>query len=92
MGKSVFWQRFSSCEIIICAYAGLCPDWESWDTVHRVSNTKEAMQQADDWLGIPQVSSTRIIYSLGVHFDNILSDSVVLICEFVIIILFYYIY
>lgn len=58
--KNGFWQRFLSCEMIVLVCAGLCPDWESWDTVHRVSNTKEAMQQADDWLGIPQVSSTRI--------------------------------
>ncbi len=52
--------RGLSYEIVVLVRAGLCPDWESWDTMHRVSNTKEAMQQADDWLGIPQVSSTRI--------------------------------
>ena len=35
--------------------AGLCPDWDSWDASKPVNNAREAMQQADDWLGIPQV-------------------------------------
>ncbi|XP_066527398.1 filamin-B [Hoplias malabaricus] len=34
---------------------GLCPDWETWDTQKPVENATEAMQLADDWLGIPQV-------------------------------------
>ncbi|XP_058844915.1 filamin-B isoform X2 [Acipenser ruthenus] len=34
---------------------GLCPDWENWDGAKPVDNAREAMQQADDWLGIPQV-------------------------------------
>ncbi|XP_053324668.1 filamin-B isoform X1 [Spea bombifrons] len=34
---------------------GLCPDWESWDPKKPVDNAREAMQQADDWLGVPQV-------------------------------------
>ncbi|XP_069499881.1 filamin-B isoform X2 [Ambystoma mexicanum] len=34
---------------------GLCPDWESWDSQKPVDNAREAMQQADDWLGVPQV-------------------------------------
>ncbi|KAM4610589.1 filamin-B [Polymixia lowei] len=34
---------------------GLCPDWESWDEVQRVDNAREAMQQAAEWLGVPQV-------------------------------------
>ncbi|KAK2861659.1 hypothetical protein Q5P01_001192 [Channa striata] len=34
---------------------GLCPDWETWDTVKPVENATEAMQLADKWLGIPQV-------------------------------------
>uniref|UniRef100_A0A2I3HDS7 Filamin B n=1 Tax=Nomascus leucogenys TaxID=61853 RepID=A0A2I3HDS7_NOMLE len=33
----------------------LCPDWESWDPQKPVDNAREAMQQADDWLGVPQV-------------------------------------
>lgn len=34
---------------------GLCPDWDQWDQTKPVDNAREAMQQADDWLGIPQV-------------------------------------
>lgn len=37
--------------------AGLCPDWEAWDPNQPVQNAREAMQQADDWLGVPQVHS-----------------------------------
>lgn len=35
--------------------AGLCPDWAAWDPNQPVENAREAMQQADDWLGVPQV-------------------------------------
>lgn len=35
--------------------AGLCPDWADWDPNEPVQNAREAMQQADDWLGVPQV-------------------------------------
>ncbi|XP_047658290.1 filamin-C-like isoform X2 [Tachysurus fulvidraco] len=34
---------------------GLCPDWQAWDPNKPVQNAREAMQQADDWLGVPQV-------------------------------------
>ncbi|KAG7221104.1 hypothetical protein INR49_017545 [Caranx melampygus] len=34
---------------------GLCPDWAEWDPHKPVQNAREAMQQADDWLGVPQV-------------------------------------
>ncbi|XP_073724478.1 filamin-C [Misgurnus anguillicaudatus] len=34
---------------------GLCPDWKAWDPNQPVENAREAMQQADDWLGVPQV-------------------------------------
>uniref|UniRef100_A0A3Q3M388 Filamin C, gamma a (actin binding protein 280) n=1 Tax=Labrus bergylta TaxID=56723 RepID=A0A3Q3M388_9LABR len=34
---------------------GLCPDWTDWDPNKPVQNAREAMQQADDWLGVPQV-------------------------------------
>lgn len=36
-------------------FPGLCPDWEAWDPNQPVENAREAMQQADDWLGVPQV-------------------------------------
>lgn len=35
---------------------GLCPDWKTWDPNQPVANAREAMQQADDWLGVPQVN------------------------------------
>lgn len=42
--------------LLICvSFVGLCPDWETWDPVKPVENATEAMQLADDWLGIPQV-------------------------------------
>ena len=34
---------------------GLCPGWADWDPNQPVENAREAMQQADDWLGVPQV-------------------------------------
>ncbi|XP_060094799.1 filamin-B-like [Heteronotia binoei] len=34
---------------------GLCPDWEAWDPKKCIDNARKAMQQADDWLGVPQV-------------------------------------
>lgn len=53
-----------------CVYTcllGLCPDWETWDTEKPVENATEAMQLADDWLGIPQVRER----SLTAHIDAI---------------------
>lgn len=40
---------------VFSTLSGLCPDWETWDPVKPVENATEAMQLADDWLGIPQV-------------------------------------
>lgn len=39
--------------------SGLCPDWAEWDPNQPVQNAREAMQQADDWLGVPQVRCVR---------------------------------
>ncbi len=44
-------------------FAGLCPDWDSWDQTKPVDNAREAMQQADDWLGVPQVLYLRSVIS-----------------------------
>lgn len=41
--------------LLCVSFAGLCPDWETWDPVKPTENATEAMQLADDWLGIPQV-------------------------------------
>lgn len=43
---------------LVCISLGLCPDWAEWDPNQPVENAREAMQQADDWLGVPQVRPT----------------------------------
>lgn len=43
-------------------HPGLCPDWETWDPVKPVENATEAMQLADDWLGIPQVRTAACFF------------------------------
>lgn len=47
------WFSLTVCPFTISL--GLCPDWEAWDPNQPVQNAREAMQQADDWLGVPQV-------------------------------------
>ncbi|XP_020655560.3 filamin-B isoform X4 [Pogona vitticeps] len=50
------WQDGKALGALVDSCApGLCPDWESWDPKKPVDNAREAMQQADDWLGVPQV-------------------------------------
>ncbi|KAM7336246.1 filamin-B isoform X1 [Alexandromys fortis] len=50
------WQDGKALGALVDSCApGLCPDWESWDPQRPVDNAREAMQQADDWLGVPQV-------------------------------------
>lgn len=41
--------------LLVTIPSGLCPDWAEWDPNQPVENAREAMQQADDWLGVPQV-------------------------------------
>lgn len=51
-------QRLCASSVVYCystVSLGLCPDWEAWDPNQPVQNAREAMQQADDWLGVPQV-------------------------------------
>ena len=48
-------QSVNTNSIFCVLLTGLCPDWESWDPRKPVDNAREAMQQADDWLGVPQV-------------------------------------
>jgi hypothetical protein len=40
---------------------GLTPDWVRWKPVDRVPNTRTAMDKADEYLGVPKVSSTTLI-------------------------------
>ncbi|XP_041952722.1 filamin-A isoform X1 [Alosa sapidissima] len=50
------WQSGRALGALVDSCApGLCPDWDSWDQTKPVDNAREAMQQADDWLGVPQL-------------------------------------
>uniref|UniRef100_A0A8C9R1D2 Filamin B n=1 Tax=Scleropages formosus TaxID=113540 RepID=A0A8C9R1D2_SCLFO len=52
---------------------GLCPDWETWDTAKPVENASEAMQLADDWLGIPQVIAPEEIIDPSVDEQSVMT-------------------
>uniref|UniRef100_A0A672YRV6 Filamin B n=1 Tax=Sphaeramia orbicularis TaxID=375764 RepID=A0A672YRV6_9TELE len=52
---------------------GLCPDWETWDSVKPVENATEAMQLADDWLGIPQVIAPEEIIDPSVDEQSVMT-------------------
>ncbi|XP_072136559.1 filamin-B isoform X1 [Mobula birostris] len=52
---------------------GLCPDWEIWDTNKPVENAREAMQQADDWLGVPQVIAPEEIIDRDVDEQSVMT-------------------
>uniref|UniRef100_A0A8C2WE17 Filamin B n=1 Tax=Cyclopterus lumpus TaxID=8103 RepID=A0A8C2WE17_CYCLU len=52
---------------------GLCPDWETWDPVKPVENATEAMQLADEWLGIPQVMAPEEIINPGADEQSVMT-------------------
>ncbi|XP_077449769.1 filamin-C-like isoform X4 [Stigmatopora argus] len=52
---------------------GLCPDWETWDPCQPVENAREAMQQADDWLGVPQVIAPEEIVDPNVDEHSVMT-------------------
>ncbi|MGH0123643.1 UNVERIFIED_CONTAM: hypothetical protein FKN15_012783 [Acipenser sinensis] len=52
---------------------GLCPDWENWDGAKPVDNAREAMQQADNWLGIPQVITPEEIIDPDVDEQSVMT-------------------
>ncbi|XP_048403876.2 filamin-B isoform X1 [Stegostoma tigrinum] len=52
---------------------GLCPDWEIWDAAKPVDNAREAMQQADDWLGVPQVITPEEIIDQNVDERSVMT-------------------
>lgn len=52
---------------------GLCPDWEIWDAGKPVENATEAMQLADDWLGIPQVIAPEEIIDPSVDEQSVMT-------------------
>uniref|UniRef100_A0A4W5R5L8 Filamin C n=1 Tax=Hucho hucho TaxID=62062 RepID=A0A4W5R5L8_9TELE len=51
----------------------LCPDWETWDPSQPVENAREAMQQADDWLGVPQVIAPEEIVDPNVDEHSVMT-------------------
>ncbi|XP_067292165.1 filamin-C isoform X1 [Pseudorasbora parva] len=52
---------------------GLCPDWQKWDPNQPVANAREAMQQADDWLGVPQVIAPEEIVDRDVDEHSVMT-------------------
>ncbi|KAM9705439.1 LOW QUALITY PROTEIN: filamin-C-like [Menidia menidia] len=52
---------------------GLCPDWETWDPSQPVENAREAMQQADHWLGVPQVIAPEEIVDPNVDEHSVMT-------------------
>ncbi|XP_040215154.1 filamin-B isoform X2 [Rana temporaria] len=68
------WQDGKALGALVDSCApGLCPDWESWDPSKPVDNAREAMQQADDWLGVPQVIAPEEIIHPGVDEHSVMT-------------------
>uniref|UniRef100_A0A8C4T6N6 Filamin A n=1 Tax=Erpetoichthys calabaricus TaxID=27687 RepID=A0A8C4T6N6_ERPCA len=68
------WQSGRALGALVDSCApGLCPDWDSWDQTKPVDNAREAMQQADDWLGIPQVITPEEIVDPNVDEHSVMT-------------------
>ncbi|XP_030049986.1 filamin-A isoform X2 [Microcaecilia unicolor] len=68
------WQSGRALGALVDSCApGLCPDWDSWDSKKPVDNAREAMQQADDWLGIPQVITPEEIVDPNVDEHSVMT-------------------
>ncbi|XP_061075781.1 filamin-A-like isoform X1 [Conger conger] len=68
------WQTGQALGALVDSCApGLCPDWDSWDGSKPVENAREAMQQADDWLGIPQVITPEEIVDPNVDEHSVMT-------------------
>uniref|UniRef100_W5NEM8 Filamin A n=1 Tax=Lepisosteus oculatus TaxID=7918 RepID=W5NEM8_LEPOC len=68
------WQSGKALGALVDSCApGLCPDWDSWDQTKPVDNAREAMQQADDWLGIPQVITPEEIVDPNVDEHSVMT-------------------
>ncbi|XP_032809983.2 filamin-C-like [Petromyzon marinus] len=52
---------------------GLCPDWEIWDVHQPIDNAREAMQQAEDWLGVAQVIAPEEIVDPNVDEHSVMT-------------------
>ena len=53
-------------------HSGLCPDWEDWNPKNAVNNATEAMDAAEQWLDVPQVSGTLSLLLQYVDFEEFL--------------------
>ncbi|XP_033927771.1 LOW QUALITY PROTEIN: filamin-A [Melopsittacus undulatus] len=68
------WQSGRALGALVDSCApGLCPDWDSWDPNKPVDNAREAMQQADEWLGIPQVITPEEIVDPNVDEHSVMT-------------------
>ncbi|XP_058873200.1 filamin-A-like [Acipenser ruthenus] len=68
------WQSGQALGALVDSCApGLCPDWASWDQAKPVDNAREAMQQADDWLGVPQVIAPEEIVDPNVDEHSVMT-------------------
>ncbi|XP_061423004.1 filamin-A-like [Lethenteron reissneri] len=68
------WQNGRALGALVDSCApGLCPDWETWDARPPVDNAREAMQQADDWLGVPQVIAPEEIVDPNVDEHSVMT-------------------
>ncbi|TRY93919.1 hypothetical protein DNTS_035527 [Danionella cerebrum] len=68
------WQTGKALGALVDSCApGLCPDWDSWDQTKPVDNAREAMQQADDWLGVPQVITPEEIVDPNVDEHSVMT-------------------
>ncbi|XP_020831278.1 filamin-A isoform X1 [Phascolarctos cinereus] len=68
------WQSGRALGALVDSCApGLCPDLDSWDASKPVNNAREAMQQADDWLGIPQVITPEEIVDPNVDEHSVMT-------------------
>ncbi|XP_028848556.1 filamin-A [Denticeps clupeoides] len=68
------WQSGKALGALVDSCApGLCPDWDSWDQTKPVDNAREAMQQADEWLGVPQVITPEEIVDPNVDEHSVMT-------------------
>ncbi|XP_041269986.1 filamin-A-like, partial [Onychostruthus taczanowskii] len=68
------WQSGRALGALVDSCApGLCPDWDSWNPSRPVENAREAMQQAEEWLGIPQVITPEEIVDPNVDEHSVMT-------------------
>ena len=65
---SPFWVIF----LLLFITLGLCPDWEDWNPKNAKKNAKEAMDNAEKWLDIPQVKTSAGSCGKGLFVSGVL--------------------